>query len=271
MQLKRFASSGRAGLVTASLLGLASLFSAPATALASPCYGDSYCSSDPDAYHLQFTVSATAPLAITDIFDFYWSTRFNRQGDFSLATPPSLPTGSGTLDAGIWLGEDEHFLAGITVDGSGNDHLVIMVNTATATLMAGRAFDDMVNGIPPLAQPNPYPITGAEIEIIDRLKNTPPEFNNDIWSFFDPLYRPNRLNPAVLVSGSSGTTTLTMLQFSTGTIIGTVDVEVAPVAPVPEPASWLSLAAGIAVLGLAVLRPGRGSARERRLDGAPRV
>jgi PEP-CTERM motif len=231
------------------VVALACLLGALPAAQAEPCsrIDPTQCPSDPSAFRVRFNLTSTTPQAITTLFDFWGSQHVAEQGQFSIDSPPSLPTGSGTLDAGYWLGEDSHFLAGITVDSSGVKHLVLMMDPTTAALMVNRSFDDMINGIPPLGQPNPFPVVNAEQFIIDRIENRPAEFQNDVWTLFEPLYHPNRLDPSVAINRSSGPTTLTMVRFSTGSVIGTVGVEISPV---PEPATWVGLLAGIGLFSL---------------------
>lgn len=232
------------------LLGMAVLVGAPSSAYADACgrNGDFCQYGSVSTYRLTYSITTTpAGTAITHLTDFYAPRYVTDQGQFSIENPPTLPTGSGTLDAGFWTGADAHFLAGVLVDSAGIKHLVMGMNPATAALMVGHPFDEIVNGIPPLAQPNPFPVTNAEALIIDRITKREAEFNDDVWSLFDTLYRPNALDPTVVLDATTRNAAFTLVQFTDGQIIGSAAIDVTPV---PEPASWLVMLAGIGLLGL---------------------
>lgn len=222
-----------------ALLVLLSIAATVPPAHASPCEAGVYCNvNDPGTYRVTFSVTSTTPVAITGLVDLWGGSHAADQGDFLLGNPPGLPTGSGTLDAGIWAGEDAHFLLGMA-----GTHLVVLMNPATAALMVGQPFDNLVNGIPPLTVPNPFPVTNAEALIIDRITNRPAEWSNDVWSLFDPLYRPNALDPTVLIG--PGATTGVLMSFTDGKILGTVEIKATAV---PEPGAWALVLVGSFVL-----------------------
>jgi hypothetical protein len=254
------------------LLVLACLAAAPATSRASPCYEIDYllCSTSPDAYRIQFNFTSTIPL--THIVDGWGGSSpfLKDQGDFSSSSQVSLPSGSGVIDAGYWVGEDQHYLLALT-DVGGTDHLVVMMSPSTAALAAGRPLEDIINGNPvdPFFQ---IPVGDAEASIIVSLKTQGVEWDTDIDQFFRFSSRyPNRLLPGLQIN-ATGTYEIggpaadfVMVMYSSGTVVGTVGVEVTPVAepaPVPEPASWLSLLAGIGLLAL-WRRPGHQPAQAR--------
>ena len=152
----------------------------PTAALALPCSHPVWsvpnsCRTSPDLYTISFAVS-TPCFTVTHIVDFYYGQDYlSGQGDFPAdvtADPskPRLPAGGGVLRAGPWVGEHAHFLRGLT-QVAGADALVVIMSPAAATLMAGRSFNEMINGIPPLPAPPLYPQTNAELVVIDRLKN----------------------------------------------------------------------------------------------------
>ena len=227
-----------------ALLGAIAALPAQAT----PCESAWYCDpTDPAAYRVHFDITSTTPVNITGIIDFFGPHYVtNGQGDFSLSNPPSLPTGSGTLDAGIWWGEDNHFLLGMA-----GSHLVFMMNPATAALMTGQNFDNLINGISPQV-PNPFPVSHAEDFIIDRMTNQPSEWEHDIWSLFDTNYRPNALDPTILVG--PGSTTGVLMSFTDGKVLGTVNITLSPV---PEPARWALILMGTLALAGWLRRPAR--------------
>lgn len=212
-------------------------------ARAAPCDAGVYCSpSDPGAYRVRFDITSTTPVAITNLVDIWNGDHVAEvQGQFSVAAPPALPTGSGSLDAGIWVGENTHLVLGL----AGAD-LVVLMNPTTAALMTGQPFDNLINGIPPLAVPNPYPFTNAEAFVIDRITQRPAEWAYDIGTLFDPLYRPNALDPTLLI-GSGGPVTGVLMSFTDGKVLGTVNVVLTPV---PEPASLVLMLCGVGGLML---------------------
>src|SRR6185295_17332772 len=146
-----------------------------------------------------------------------------------------------------------HFLLGM----AGAD-LVFMMNPATAALMTGQNFDNLINGISPQL-PNPFPVSHAEDFIIDRMTNRPPEWEHDIWSLFNTNYRPNALDPTILIG--PGSTTGVLMSFTDGKVLGTVNITLMPV---PEPANWALMLAGLMGLPIGV----RG--RRHRRDNRPR-
>ena len=212
--------------IASTLVLLFSIVS-PSQGLASPCGTDTSCLSDPNAYQLSYTINSTSilPIPITNIMDFYGSRHVTDQGMLTIASPPSLPTGSGILDAGVWRGNDRHFLVGLQLDSFGITHLVMMMNPAIALQIAGQPFDALVN------DPN---VIGGEAIIIDRITHRDAEFNDDVWSLFNTNFRPNALDPTVLVNSGP---TFTMVRFSDGEIIGTAAINVS-VVPLPA-AVWL--------------------------------
>lgn len=243
--------------LAASLTVLTMLLAAPGQSLADPCSSSTYsgCLTDPASYRIRYSFSALVP--ITNIVDM-WSQAggyVHDQGDFPASGQISLPLGTGVIDAGYFYGEDEHYLVALSNFG-GSDHVVVMMSPATAALVvpssgAGLTLEDMANGNPvdPMFQYGP-----GEVEsiIIDRLKNQPAEWNNDIDQYFRFSSRyPNRLLPALLVNNggsfviNGGGADFVMVAFSTGTVIGGVSVEIVPV---PEPETWLLVLAGIGLL-----------------------
>jgi len=223
----------RACLARASVAALLALLAGVAAppAQAVPCGAGVYCDpTDPTAYHLRFDIASTTPVAITSLYDLWPGHAAYDQGIFSLDNPPTLPTGSGRLDAGIWAGEDTHLLIGL----AGMD-LVIMMNPATAALMVGQPFDNLINGIPPATNPTPYP--NPEAFILDRLLSLPPEWPQEIWSVIGR----GMYDPTVLIGPGTTTATGVLMSFTDGKVLGTVNITATAV---PEPGSWALLLAG---------------------------
>lgn len=255
MSASRHHAAAAGNLVSALLLTVAGLFAVPAAALADPCEMPPFdgCATAPGAFRIKYNISSSA--ALTNIVDM-WGGPFayaGPQGDFPADGQVSLQAGGGVIDAGIWFGDDQHYLVGLTSVG-GTDHLVVMMNPTAAASATGFILEDIINGNPvdPTVQ---IPAGAAESLIITSLKTQPVEWDTDIDQFFRYSSRyPNRVLPALLINatgtydiGSGAPADFVMVMYSTGTVIGSASVEIVPV---PEPATWLSLLAGAGLLGL---------------------
>lgn len=271
MRNKHLPNTSMHRALAASLTVLTMFLAAPGQSLADPCSSSVYsgCLTDPASYRIRYNVSALIP--ITNIVDMWGQAGqfVSDQGTFPGGGQTSLPLGTGVIDAGYFYGEDEHYLIGLTNFG-GSDHVVAMMSPATAALVAppsgtGLTLEDMANGNPvdPVFQYGP-----GEVEsiVMDRLRTQPTEWNTDIDQFFRTSSRyPNRLLPALRIN-NGGTFDIyggapadfVMMAFSTGTVIGSVTVEIVPV---PEPETWLLVLAGIGLLAWRVRSTHRHTSR----------
>ena len=124
--------------IAAPLLLLAGLFAASGPALADPCVDAPFagCTTYPGSYQIKYSI--VSPVALTNIVDMFGDSfpHLRDQGDFPANGQVSLPAGGGTIDAGIWFGEDQHYLLAITNDGVA-DHLVVMMSSSAAAIASG--------------------------------------------------------------------------------------------------------------------------------------